>query len=417
MAFGSDRSANFVIAAKDAATQPMGNIGRAMGRLKGASVTAFKAIGAAAIAAGTAIAAFTATAIHNAIVEERSQVRLIATLRARGLATDENTKKIQEAIIAGQKYAFTGNEIRTSLEIATQFTNKFNNALKIQRVAQDLAIAKNISLEQATQLVGKAFAGNGKALKNLGIELNKNITLVQEKNKFDAKNGGRFFIERTIKNQIKVLKGQKALNEITKKYGGIADEVAQSTAGRLAAAQERFNSAVDNFGAQFLPVVNEALTFLTDKALPALESLLKTLGPIFTDLFNNFVRPLVDSIGELFAIFDSGEGSINLLTLALEPLKIALSAIKFIIDAIVAGLKIIGIGQGPKMQALDKAAAAGGYTGSSFVNPMSRGGVSTPITTNTNLYLDGSVVASSTNTYLGGYTSNTNGQRTARRGP
>ena len=42
MAFGSDRSANFVIAAKDAATGPIGNIGKAMGRLKSSAGAAFK---------------------------------------------------------------------------------------------------------------------------------------------------------------------------------------------------------------------------------------------------------------------------------------------------------------------------------------------------------------------------------------
>jgi hypothetical protein len=126
----------------------------------------------------------------------------------------------------------------------------------------------------------------------------------------------------------------------------------------------------------------------------------------------------VDSVSELFAIFDTGEGSINLLTIALAPLKLALEAIKFVIDAIVAGLKIIGIGGGLKTQKLDAAAEAAGYAGGSFINPMNRGGgTPTSLTTNTNLYLDGQVVAQSTNNYLGGYTSNTNGQRTARRGP
>ena len=415
MAFGSDRSANFVIAAKDAATGPMGKIGSAMGRLKSTSVTAFKAIGAAALAAGSAIAGFVANSILNAIAEERSQVRLIATLKARGLATEENTRKIQEAIIAGQKYAFTGDQIRASLEIATQFTNKFNNALKIQRVAQDLAIAKNISLEQATQLVGKAFAGNGKALKNLGIELSKNITLVKEKNKYDEKNQ-RFYIERSVKQQTKIIKGQQALNAITQKYGGIADAVAESTAGRLAAAQERFNAAIDEFGSRFLPAVSVALTFLAEKALPAFESFLDEVGPVIDTIFKDFVSPLVDSVAELFDLFDTADFSI--LEAALVPIKLALEAIKFIIDAIVAGLKIIGVGQGSKMQALDKAAEAAGYSGGSYINPMNRGGgLATPITTNTNLYLDGSVVAQSTNTYLGGYTSNTNGQRISRRGP
>jgi len=67
MAFGSDRSANFVIKAKDAATGPLGKVGGAMGKLKGASVTAFKAIGVAAAAAAAAITAFVADAVKGAM--------------------------------------------------------------------------------------------------------------------------------------------------------------------------------------------------------------------------------------------------------------------------------------------------------------------------------------------------------------
>ena len=52
----ADRSANFVIKAKDAATGPLGKIGGAMGKLKGAAGTAFKAIAAGAFAAAGAIA-------------------------------------------------------------------------------------------------------------------------------------------------------------------------------------------------------------------------------------------------------------------------------------------------------------------------------------------------------------------------
>jgi len=165
-------------------------------------------------------------------------------------------------------------------------------------------------------------------------------------------------------------------------------------------------------------VVNEALAFLTETALPAFERLMEDLGPIFTDILDNYVRPLFDSFSELFAIFDTGDESINLLTIALAPLKLALEAIKFVIDAIVAGLKIIGVGGGLKTQKLDAAAEAAGYGGGSYVNPMNRsGGTSNSITTNTNLYLDGRVVAQSTNNYLGNQTRNTSPQRSYPRNP
>jgi hypothetical protein len=219
---------------------------------------------------------------------------------------------------------------------------------------------------------------------------------------------------------IEVEKGAKLTDILTaanKKYAGVAEEVANSTSGKFAEAQIRFNEAIESFGAKLLPMVNEALAFITEKALPAFEQLMNDLGPIVSDLVDNYVRPLVDSVAELFSIFDDGEGSVNILTIALTPLKLALEAIKIVVDAIVAGLKIIGIGQGAKMQAVDKAAAAAGYAGSSYVNPMNRGGAQTNLTTNTNLYLDGRVVAQSTNTYLGNQTRNTSPQRSYPRNP
>jgi hypothetical protein len=126
----------------------------------------------------------------------------------------------------------------------------------------------------------------------------------------------------------------------------------------------------------------------------------------------------VDSVSELFAIFDTGDDSISLLTIALAPLKLALEAIKLVIDAIVAGLKIIGIGGGLKTQKLDAAAEAAGYGGGSYINPMNRGGgTPTSLTTNTNLYLDGALVAENTSSYLSNQSRNLNPQRSFPRNP
>ena len=378
MAFGSDRSANFVIKAKDAATGPLGKIGGAMGKLRSTAGTAFKAIAAGALAAAGAIASFATAAVIGAIADEKAAARLNATLRARGLLTEKNTTAIEKAIEAGQRLAFTDDDVRTSIETATQFTDNFSKALKIQRVAQDLAVAKGMDLASATSLVGKAFAGNGRALKSFGIELQKTIHWTETKIEKDKT--GYLTEEKVAKSRKQTIKGMAALNLITEQFGGIANEVAGTTAVKMEAAFIRFNEAMETFGAKLLPMVNEALTFITEKALPAFERLMADLGPIVTDLVDNYVRPLVDSVGELFAVFDNGEGSINLLTLALTPLKLALQAIKIVVDAIVAGLKIIGIGKGSgAAQNLAAAAANAGYGGGSFVNPMNAG----PRTANT----------------------------------
>ena len=374
MAFGSDRSANFVIAAKDAATKPMGNIGKAMGRLRSTAGTVFKAIGAAALAAGAALAAFAANAVMAAAEDEKQTIRLNAALKARGYEMDQLSPKIEEQIKAMARLGFTDDQVRAGLEVGSRFFKNQERLLQANAVAANIAAATGKDLSTVMMAIGRGAQGSTRGLMALGIEVEKGAKL------------------------------KDILRAADEKYLGVAEEVANSTSGKFAAAQIRFNEAIETFGAKLLPLVNEALTFITANLLPAFESAMNTLGPIFTDIVDNYVRPLIDSIGELFAIFESSDGSINILTLALEPLKIALNAIKFVIDAIVAGLKFIGIGGGDIGQQLDKAAEDAGYGGQSYINPMNRGGnTGTSLTTNTNLYLDGAVVANSTNTYLGSY--------------
>jgi hypothetical protein len=372
MAFGSDRSANFVIAAKDAATKPMGNIGKAMGRLRSTAGTAFKAIGAAAIAAGAALLAFAANAVMAAAEDEKQTIRLTAALKARGYEMDQLSPKIEEQIKAMARLGFTDDQVRSGLEIGSRFFKNQERLLQANAVAANIAAATGKDLSTVMMAIGRGAQGSTRGLMALGIEVEKGAKL------------------------------KDILRAADEKYLGVAEEVANSTSGKFAAAQIRFNEAIETFGSKLLPIVNEALTFITENLLPAFESALNTLGPIFTDIVDNYVRPLIDSIGELFAIFESSDGSINLLTLALEPLKIALNAIKFVIDAIVAGLKFIGIG-GDIGDAAKKAGGPG-YTTSygATATPMNSGGFTTSFgTINTNVVLDGRVVATSTNKALG----------------
>jgi hypothetical protein len=387
MAFGSDRSANFVIAAKDAATKPLGNVGKAMGKLRGAAGTAFKAIGAAAIAAGAALVAFAANAVMAAAEDEKQTIRLNAALKARGYEMDQLSPKIEEQIKAMARLGFTDDQVRSGLEVGSRFFKNQNNLLRANAVAANIAAATGKDLSTVMLAIGRGAQGTTRGLATLGIEVEKGAKL------------------------------KDILRAADEKYLGVAEEVANSTSGKFAASQIRFNEAIETFGAKLLPMVNEALAFITETALPAFESLMNDLGPIVSDLVDNYVRPLVDSVGELFSIFTEGEGSINILTLALKPLELALLAIKTVIDLIVAGMKFIGIGAGnTAAKNLESAAAGAGYGGGSFINPMNRTGATpTTVTSNTNLYLDGRVIAKTTNTVLGSQTNAATGSRTSGR--
>ena len=370
MAFGSDRSANFVIAAKDAATKPMGNIGKAMGRLRGAAGTAFKSIAAGAVIAATALAAFTATAIKGAMSEEKSIILTNAALRQRGFDLDALGPKVEAQVKAFERFGLEGENVRAGIEAGSRFFKDQETLLKANAVAANIAAVTDQDLATVMGILGKAVQGQTRGLKTLGIEVQKGAKL------------------------------KDILAAADEKYAGIADELANSTSGKMLAAQEKFNGAMDEFGLKILPLVQEVLTFLTEKALPVFQDLMTDLGPIVGNLVDNFVRPLVDSFANLFALFDGSGGSFNILKAALLPLEVALTAIKIVIDAITEGLRIIGVGGGFKTQQLDKAAANAGYGGGSYVNPMNRsGGGSTTVTTN--IVLDKKVVGQTAASYLG----------------
>jgi hypothetical protein len=312
MAFGSDRSANFVIAAKDAATKPLGNVGKAMGKLKGASVTAFKAIGAAALVAAAAITSFVADAVKGAIEDERSTILTNAALKARGFELDALQPKIQEQIAAMARFGKTDDDVRAGLEVGSRFFKNQTKLLQANEAAAAISSVTGREMADVMALIGKAANGQTRGLAALIGPIEKGASVTD------------------------------ILTQSNEKYLDVANALADSTSGKILTAQIDFNEAMDEFGAQFLPVITDALTWLSEEGLPAFTEILDTVGPIITDLIDNNVGPLVDSVAELFSLFDNGDDSINLLDLALLPLKVTLTAIKAVIDAIIWGLKLLG---------------------------------------------------------------------------
>jgi hypothetical protein len=316
-----------------------------MGKLKRTAGTVFKAIGAAAIAAGAALLAFAFNAVKAAADDEKQTIRLNAALKARGFQLDQLAPKIDEQIKAMQVLGFTDDQVRDGLEVGSRFFKNQEQLLAANATAANIAAATGMELSEVMTALGRGAAGSTRGLLKLGIQVEKGAKL------------------------------KDILRIADEKYLGVAEEVANSTSGKFAASQIRFNEAIESFGAKLLPMLNEALTFLTETALPAFESLMEDLGPIVAGRVDYYIRPLVDSVGELFSVFTEGEGSINILALAFKPLELALLAIRTLIDAIVFGLKLIGIGKGSgAAQALNAAAAGAGYGGSSFVNATNAGG-------------------------------------------
>ena len=272
---GSSAQVTFAFLAKDAASSTIRGLSKTLsglssvasrvgGVLKGAFKAAVIGVTGAIVGAGAALAKFT----KDAIDDEKAQAKLNAVLKARGLATTENLKATEDSIKAGAKLAFTDDAVREGLSTATQFTNNFTKAQKILAVAQDLARAKNISLEKATLLVGRAYDGNTTGLSRMGVALEKGA------------------------------KGQSALDAVTKKFGGSAEAYTQTTAGGIEALTIQLQEAGESIGQSLLPIVNDLLKVFNEKALPVI---LSVVDGIKSFIDNN--RGLIASIVETVAGF------------------------------------------------------------------------------------------------------------------
>lgn len=400
----SDRSANFVIKAKDAATGPLGKIGGAMSRLKSAAGAAFKAIAVGAVAAAGAVAAFTISAIKSAAEDEKAAIRLNAALKARGQNLDILGPKIDAQIKSLQRLGVTDDEVRAGLEVGSRFFKNQNTLLRANEVAANISAATGKDLATVMLALGKGSQGSTRSLAALGIEVEKGAKI------------------------------KDILRAADEKYLGVAEEVANSTSGKFLAAQIDLNEQIEAFGAKFLPAVNEALTFLTENVLPMVTPVLDTLAEIIFNIGNAFagkggvadsigkvVGPLLedlmpaiediagavgglfDAVGRLIgALWGDGEGALanvlkivgSLFTGLLELMKPVVDLFAWIIDNLAGILEFFTASSKVKTPTVPQPGQPGG-------SYMPGGGTPTSLTTNTNLYLDGKVVAKSTDTYLG----------------
>jgi hypothetical protein len=285
-----------------------------MGKLRKTGVSAFKGIAAASAVAAAALAAVAFDAVKSAVDDERQTILLNAALKQRGLFTADLNKKIQAQIISMGALGIADDQVRAGLEVGSRFFKDQETLLKANAVAADIAAVTGGDLAEVMTTLGKGAQGTTRGLKALGIEVAKGATI------------------------------QDILTAATAKYGGTAAELANSTSGKFLAAQVTLNETMEAFGYKLLPKVNEMMNFLVTTGIPAFQTVMDGLFPIIDKFITKGVEPLIKSLSELFSYFGSDANTIvAAFDIALSPLLSTLEAIKVIIDAIVFGMKAIGM--------------------------------------------------------------------------
>jgi hypothetical protein len=370
----------FALTARDLASKAVGKVNNSLGKLGTAGKLAAVGIGFAS-AATAALGKIALDAVQAAAQDERSTILLNAALKQRGFNVLELTGRIDEQINAMARLGIEDDQVRAGLEIGSRFFKDQELLLRANAVAAQISAATGKDLSEVMMTLGKASQGQGKGLKELGIATEKTVKKTVYKTKTDEL-GHRITVRTTkaIKQQVSI---QDILTAATAKYGGIADELANSTSGRFAAAQIQFAEAMEKLGYDLLPAVNEFLTFIVKDALPVFRDIISAIGPVITDLIDNAVRPLAASFNELFSVFGAdSKTAVQGLVIALTPLKLLLQAMKIAIDAIVVGLKTLFAAQGTLGRAGTTSAGYSPYLANAVAAGTFSGAPSSMMTTN-----------------------------------
>lgn len=235
----------------DGASKSSGKLGSALGGMA-------KIAGGFVLGAGLLkLPGLLSGAAQAAADDEAATIRLnkalanyTATMDDGADALKEITDDMNERIVAGQKLAFSDDDVRDSMQKLLASTNDYPEAARRASAAMDLARGANIPLAQASLLLGKISEDNVEVFKRMGITIGENATEAD------------------------------ALAAVQAKFGGQADAYAQSTAGQMEQAKLRMGELHEQIGGFVLPIMTKLGDVAVNQILPQIEQLATAAGPL-----------------------------------------------------------------------------------------------------------------------------------------
>jgi hypothetical protein len=224
-------------AVADKAIAEFKQVNNELGKMEGQSLKAGGSIGgidkasrvatAGLLAMGAAFAGFAAIGIKEAMEAETIMTKLNATLASQGLNTAKNREEIEKLSSSFVQLGFDDEAAAASMQVLIQSTGDLTKSKQLLAMSADLARAKSISLEAASQMLVRANMGAGKVFKQFGITLDTTIPKAEATS--------------------------KAMAELKEKLSGQAQKAAETFAVQLQILKEQFNNAAQAVGEKLIP--------------------------------------------------------------------------------------------------------------------------------------------------------------------
>ncbi len=272
-----EQNVRITVTAEDRASAPLKNVNSALGNLeKGASKVggAFSSLASSAVSAAEILVANLATQAVNAVASLTQEMIKLSLEQSKLESQTENLLKnagmqsysdaIGEIILQHEEMtAMDDAAIRRAFNNLLGSTKDYNRSLTLLSAAEELAAAKGISLEDASNQITSALEGSIVSLSKAGVELDaikmKSMTAGQQMDYL--------------------------AQQIEKSFGGSAEALRSSPSGIFA----NFRNQIDNLKKIFGDELTEALA-------PAWEDIATTISNMID---SGQLQPLIDSFGKL----------------------------------------------------------------------------------------------------------------------
>jgi len=247
----------------------------------------------ATIVGGVALAGFAAESVHMADEFDVAQVQLQTAIKNTGGSFDAVKPQIEGTYSRLARLGFENTEVARSMSSLVIATRSPTTAMGDMSVAADLARAKNMSLEAATQTLTKVYAGSTRALTQLGINLDigtgklksiqsatESVKAAQLAYKGAQEEAATATGEKAVAADAKLeqahLKLQQAqtklsmdqraipaiLQAVQQRTEGAAKAYGQTLAGQLKVAGAQLHNLAVSFGEVLIPVITKAASVL-----------------------------------------------------------------------------------------------------------------------------------------------------------
>ena len=240
---------------------------------------ATKAFGLAAAASAAFAVKIGVDSVKAAIEDQKSQALLANSLRNTVGATDEAIASVEAYIDRLQRaLGVADSELRPALSKLAGITGDLAQAQGLLAVALDLSAGATVSLDSAVSAIQKAYQGNFKALRNMGVKID----------------------EATLKSK----DFGKVLDILAKQFKGSAEVRAATFEYRMKRVGIAFDEAKETLGNALLPTIEKFFQLLTQKVIPAVQKWMEENGGKLVATFQTAIKAVIGFGFVVFKVFD-----------------------------------------------------------------------------------------------------------------